>query len=42
LDPQERLELLERLAALRESGALNETEFVAEKTLLLGDDLGST
>ncbi|HEY2656479.1 MAG TPA: hypothetical protein VGI55_11870 [Solirubrobacteraceae bacterium] len=42
LDPQERLELLERLAALRESGALNETEFAAEKTLLLGADLGST
>ena len=39
-DPQERLELLERLAALRESGVLSEKEFAAEKTLLLADGLG--
>jgi len=40
-DPQERLDLLERLAALRGSGALSEAEFAAEKALLLGDEPGS-
>jgi len=37
-DPQERLALLERLAALRGSGALSEAEFAAEKAFLLAGD----
>jgi Short C-terminal domain len=36
-DPDERLTLLERLGALRESGVLSEAEFAAEKAQLLGD-----
>jgi len=39
-DPSERLRLLERLAALRESGVLSEAEFAAEKAQLLGDSAG--
>lgn len=37
-DPLERVQALERLAALRDSGALTEAEFDAEKARLLGDD----
>ena len=40
-DPEERLELLERLADLRASGALTDAEFAAEKAQLLGENHGS-
>ena len=38
--PTDRLEWLERLASLRESGALSDAEFEAEKAEILGDDHG--
>ncbi len=40
-DPDERLKLLERLGALRESGVLSEAEFASEKAQLLADEPGS-
>lgn len=42
LDPDERLALLERLGTLRDAGVLTETEFVAEKARLVGDERDSS